>query len=209
MTQQTDSLIFDLDGTLWDATESVARAWQAARKQVDFDIREITQEDIRSVAGMQHNLIYDKFFPDLDDAQKKQLMEISGREEMAHLKKYGGTLFTGMRETLDYLHDKYKLFIVSNCQDGYIEAFYEFHQLSHLFQDHECSGRTGNPKGENLKDVIERNNLRNPVYIGDTKGDYEASIKADVPFVYAAYGFGQVPDFTYKAASPAELKQLF
>ena len=209
MIQQTDSLIFDLDGTLWDATESVARAWQAARKKVDFEIREITQEDIRSVAGMQHDLIYNKFFPDLDDAQKKELMELSGREEMAHLKKYGGPLFKGMKEALEYLHGKYKLFIVSNCQDGYIEAFYEFHQLSHLFRDHECSGRTGNPKGDNLKDVIRRNKLENSMYVGDTKGDYDASVVAGVPFVYAGYGFGKVPDYEVRLDKPADLIKFF
>lgn len=209
MIKNTDSLIFDLDGTLWDATETVARAWQAARKQVDFEIREITQEDIRGVAGMQHDLIYNKFFPDLTDDQKKELMKISGREEMEHLKKYGGNLFRGIKDALEYLHGKYKLFIVSNCQDGYIEAFYDYHQISPLFRDHECSGRTGNPKGENLKAVVERNNLQHPVYVGDTKGDYEASVVAGVPFVYAAYGFGEVPDYAAYLASPADLKKLF
>ena len=209
MNKQTDSLIFDLDGTLWDATDTVARAWNSARKQVDFEIQEITQEDIRSVAGMQHDLIYNKFFPHLSDAQKKELMEISGREEMQHLKKYGGRLFTGMKETLEYLQSKYKLFIVSNCQDGYIEAFYEYNNLDYLFKDHECSGRTGNPKGDNLKDVIQRNNLQNPVYVGDTSGDYEASVVAKVPFVYASYGFGQVQDYTHVLTSPADLSNLF
>jgi len=209
MSQQTDSLIFDLDGTLWDATETVARAWREARKQVDFEIQEITREDIRSVAGMQHDLIYDKLFPDLTDAQKKELMEISGREEMEHLKKYGGTRFPGVKEALEYLHTKYKLFIVSNCQDGYIEAFYDFNKLHHLFDDHECSGRTGNSKGENLKDVIRRNNLQNPVYVGDTKGDYEASLVANVPFVYAAYGFGKTPSYDIYLKAPTDLKRLF
>ncbi|NDK56621.1 HAD family hydrolase [Pontibacter fetidus] len=209
MNKQTDSLLFDLDGTLWDATETVARAWNSARRQVDFEVREIMQEDIRSVAGMQHDLIYNKFFPNLTDAQKKELMKVSGREEMQHLKKYGGELFSGMKETLQYLQRKYKLFIVSNCQDGYIEVFYDYHNLNYLFTDHECSGRTGNPKGENLKDVITRNNLHHPVYIGDTKGDYEASVVANVPFVFASYGFGQVPDYAHALTTPADLIKLF
>ena len=158
---------------------------------------------------MQHDLIYNKFFPDLTDDQKKQLMELSGREEMEHLKKYGGPLFDDMKNVLTYLQSKYNLFIVSNCQDGYIEAFYDFHQLGPLFQDYECSGRTGNPKGENLKDVINRNKLQNPVYVGDTKGDYDASVEAGVPFIYAAYGFGKAPDYAAKLDAPTELRKLF
>lgn len=209
MNYKPDSLIFDLDGTLWDATETVARAWNAARKKVNFEVQAITQDDIRSVAGMQHDLIYDKFFPNLTDTQKKELMQVSGREEMEHLKTYGGELFKGMREALEYLHGKYKLFIVSNCQDGYIEAFFEYHDISHLFRDHECSGRTGRPKGENLEDVITRNNLQATLYAGDTKGDYEASQVAGVPFIFANYGFGQVPAYDIKINSPEELTRIF
>ena len=56
----------------------------------------------------------------------------------------------------------YKLFIVSNCQDGYIECFFKAHKLDKYFTDYECPGRTGLSKGENNKLIIERNNLKNP-----------------------------------------------
>jgi phosphoglycolate phosphatase len=48
-----DSIIFDLDGTLWDSTANVARAWQAANNQVKY-IREenIDQAMVRSITGM-------------------------------------------------------------------------------------------------------------------------------------------------------------
>lgn len=206
---KTDSIIFDLDGTLWDAADTVAKAWQAAKKQVDFEIQDITPEAIRNVAGMQHDLIFKKLFPDLSEAQQQELMEISGKEEMAHIRKYGGELYPNLTETLQYLQPTYKLFIVSNCQDGYIEAFLEFNELHTFFPDFECSGRTGNPKNENIRAIIQRNNLQNPVYIGDTSGDQQAAEKAGVPFIYARYGFGQLPKYEQHLDQFTDLKKLF
>lgn len=208
MNTQIDSIIFDLDGTLWDAAETVASAWKAAREQVGFEIQEITPEKIRSIAGTQHNLIFPMLFPQLNPQQQHELMEISGKEEMAHIKRYGGKLYQGLVETLQYLQPRYKLFIVSNCQDGYIEAFLEYHKLQPYFQDHECSGRTGNPKDVNLKAIIERNNLESPVYVGDTQGDFDASAKADVPFIYASYGYREVEQYEHRLEQIADLTKL-
>lgn len=71
---------------------------------------------------------------------------------------------------MDRLSDTYDLFIVSNCQDGYIESFYEYHKLERYFKDYENPGRTGLSKGENIKLVIDRNNLDAPVYVGIRTG---------------------------------------
>lgn len=38
--------------------------------------------------------------------------------------------------------------------------------------------------------VVERQNLKTACYIGDTAGDEDAAAKAGVPFLHAAYGFG-------------------
>ena len=44
--------------------------------------------------------------------------------------------------------------------------------MAEYFEDFECAGNTGKPKGENNKLVIERNNLKSPVYVGDTQGGF-------------------------------------
>ncbi|MDX5421273.1 MAG: HAD family hydrolase [Hymenobacteraceae bacterium] len=209
MERDVDSLIFDLDGTLWDASETVARAWRAAKSRIDFEIKDITAEDIRAVAGIQHELVYQKLFPNLSKEQHEELEKVSSEEELAHIRKFGGKLYEGMKQTLEYLHDKYKLFIVSNCQEGYIEAFLDFHDLHHYFDDHESSGSTGHPKDENLKTIVSRHSLQSPVYVGDTQGDYEASSKAGIPFVYARYGYREVERYHISISSPKELTELF
>ena len=50
--------------------------------------------------------------------------------------------------------------------------------------------------------------MKNPIYVGDTNGDMEASYYAGIPFVYAAYGFGDVESFDYKIDDISELLNI-
>ena len=110
-----------------------------------------------------------------------------------------------MENVLAELSQKYELFIVSNCQSGYIETFLQYHKLERYFTDYECPGGTGREKGENIRIVIDRNNLEKAVYIGDTQGDYESAVFAGIPFIHAAYGFGNVEADVPKIKSIGEI----
>ncbi len=189
-----DSIIFDLDGTLWDSTANVALAWQAAVDQVDYIDEEMTIARIRSITGMTYDAIFDKLFPDLDIAQRKEVQTLCGKSELEILHTKGGELYPRLEETLKYLGAKYKLYIVSNCQSGYIEVFLDLNQMHPYFLGHQCFGTKGNPKADNIKDIVNDNKLEAPVYIGDTMGDYSAAKQAGVPFIFASYGFGAVAD---------------
>jgi phosphoglycolate phosphatase len=190
---QFDSIIFDLDGTLWDSTANVAQAWQAANNQVKY-IREdnIDQAMVRSITGMTYVTIFEKLFPYLSAQQMEEFMGICAVKEIEMLESHGGDLYPQLEETLQYLSTKYKLFIVSNCQSNYIETFIRFSGLGHYFMGHQCFGTKGQPKAENIKDIVNDHNLKAPVYVGDTMGDFTSSHKAGVPFIFASYGFGVV-----------------
>ncbi len=206
-----DSIIFDLDGTLWDSTDTVLLAWNSLMKDYKQINRDITKEDLQSVMGLQVPEIGKKLFPDLNDQERNRFLEESCLVENTFLGEQGGVLFDQVEDVLRILSQKYKLFIVSNCQDGYIEAFYKFHQLEKYFTDYENPGRTGLSKGENIKLIMERNHLTKPVYVGDTEGDRKAAQFAGIPFVYAKYGFGQVNEYDYDYAIETfdELVKLF
>src|SRR5258707_9655497 len=118
-----DSIIFDLDGTLWDSSNNVALAWQQAIEQVDYVDEVMTVEKVRSITGLAYNVIFDKLFPYLDAEKRTDLMAICAKVELEILHTRGGELYPSLDETLDYLASKYRLFIVSNCQRGYIEVF--------------------------------------------------------------------------------------
>jgi phosphoglycolate phosphatase len=189
-----DSIIFDLDGTLWDSTNNVALAWQHAIEQVDYVDEVMTQARVRSITGMAYNVIFDKLFPHLDAEKRNELMAICAKSELEILHTKGGELYPSLDETLSHLASKYKLFIVSNCQTGYIEVFLKLSQMGHYFMGHQCYGTKGNPKSENIKDIVNDYKLTAPVYVGDTMGDYDAATKAGVPFIFADYGFGKVEE---------------
>lgn len=202
-------MIFDLDGTLWDSTETVLLAWNSMMKDDNKIKREITKEDLQSVMGLQVPEIGKRLFPDLDESTRNRFLEESCLVENTFIGEKGGILYENVEDVLKVLSQKYKLFIVSNCQDGYIEAFYQYHQLGKYFSDYENPGRTGLSKGENIKLIMQRNHLLQPVYVGDTEGDRKAAQYAGIPFVYARYGFGQVSEYDYKINSVDELMKIF
>jgi phosphoglycolate phosphatase len=149
---------------------------------------------VRSITGMTYKAIFEKLFPYLTAEQCEEFMAICGKKEIEMLQKNGGQLYPHLEETLQYLFPKYKLFIVSNCQNDYIETFLNFSQLGHFFAGHQCYGTKHEPKWENIKDIVNDNQLKAPVYIGDTLGDFQATQKAGVPFIFASYGFGKVEE---------------
>ena len=203
-----DSIIFDLDGTLWDSTDAVLKAWASVIEDAKDVKQEITREDLQGIMGLQIKEIGDKFFPYLDENRRLEILEICCTEERELLRKEGGVLFPKLESILSTLSEKYELFIVSNCQCGYIESFLEYHKLSCYFKDIECAGNTGLSKGENIKRVIERNKLKQSIYVGDTQGDCDGAKLAGIPFVYAAYGFGKVESYDKKIGSIEELLKL-
>ncbi|MDN3547126.1 HAD family hydrolase [Mucilaginibacter aquaedulcis] len=189
-----DSIIFDLDGTLWDSTANVALAWQAAIAQVDYIDEEMTVDRVRSITGMTYDAIFDKLFPNLNPQQRKEVQTLCGISELEILHTKGGELYPQLEETLKQLALKYKLYIVSNCQSGYIELFLDLNNMHTHFLAHQCFGTKGNPKADNIKDIVNDHQLKAPVYVGDTMGDYSAATQAGVPFIFASYGFGTVPN---------------
>ncbi|MBQ8185970.1 MAG: HAD family hydrolase [Clostridia bacterium] len=194
MTQIRDSVLFDLDGTLWDATGVTADAWVrvlAAHPGLSPAVP-MTVENVRKYMGLTNEELAEIFFPDLAFDDAFALMMESCDWENRLLPECGGILYDGVEETLRALHEKgVRLFIVSNCQDGYIEAFIRAHRMDGVIMDWECTGRTGKCKADNIRDVIRRNSLHDPVYVGDTVSDKTGADGAGIPLIYAKYGFGE------------------
>ena len=204
-----DSLIFDLDGTLWNSSETVAEAWNNALEKSGYPLR-ITGADVLKHMGKAMDVIMrDVFGADISDEAVAEFLEMLSATEISYIEKKGGVLFPRLEETLALLKKKYRLFIVSNCQKGYIEAFLKAHGLSEYFEGFMCWGDTMLPKGETNKQLISRYSLRNPVYIGDTEGDRVSAETAGIPFVHAAYGFGEVSAYDYKISAFRELAVIF
>ena len=203
-----DGIIFDLDGTLWDSTAEVAKTWTSVIAKYNLNRKEVTVEDLKPCMGKLLDEIASILLPELDPKKQMQVIKECCEYENEYLGEYGATLYDKLEDTLKELSKNHKLFIVSNCQDCYIECFFKAHKLDKYFIDYECPGRTGLPKGENIKLIVERNNLKNPVYVGDTQGDANAAKLANVPFIFAKYGFGNVDEFFNSIESFDELLEI-
>ncbi len=185
-------IIFDMDGTLWDSSEGVADSWTEVIARQYTDQRIITAEEIRSVMGLTMDKLAEAMFPELAEERRMQLLEKCCENENRYLLEHGGVLYPGLEATWNQLRDEYFLYIVSNCQTGYIETFLKHYGFEHYFEDIECYGNNGLEKGENIRNLVGRNGLTFAVYVGDTQGDYDASQAAGVHFIHAEYGFGQI-----------------
>ena len=185
-------IIFDMDGTLWDSAAGVAESWNEAILAYGYKREPLTAGDIQSVMGKTMEDIADILFPELNVMQRKELLDLCCRLENDYLRRHGGVLYPDIRKTMEKLKVNYHLYIVSNCQAGYIEAFLDYYKFHDLIEDIECYGNNDKPKGENIALLYQRNNLEDAVYVGDIQGDYDASMSAGVRFIHAGYGFGKV-----------------
>ena len=201
-------ILFDLDGTLWDSSEAVIAAWnEVIDRQPDFH-KKGTIEDMMSLMGKTMTEIAYEFFDTVPKERAIELMELCTDHENEYLRSHGGVLMPGLIETLEELSKKYFLAIVSNCQQGYIEAFLAYYGLEKYFDDHEDFGTTQKPKSDNIALVMERNNLEKTLYVGDIQGDCDSAVKAGATFVHASYGYGKVPSAEYRIGSFPELMDV-
>lgn len=203
-----DGIIFDVDGTLWDSTPQVAKSWNRAISEHSDIEMDITPELLKTLFGRPMNVIMEKLFPTLSPEEQLRLGDICMDYENQFLEKEPGTLFEGVYETFQTLADSYPIYIVSNCQCGYIEICIKSTGLDVFVKDHLCFGETNAPKSETIRLLMERNNLKDVVYVGDTIGDYNACKSANVPFIFAKYGFGDAPEATWEINSMSELPEL-
>ena len=201
-------IIFDLDGTMWDSSEEVAEAYNIALEKTDLPQR-FTKSDIMSSMGKTMVEIAHIFFDSEGPDRAVDIMQKCIDEENEYLKTHSGKVYGGLEEALKELKERgFFIACVSNCQAGYIEAFYRATGLGKYFDDKECWGGTGLEKAENIRLVVKRNALERAVYVGDTLGDYNSADSAGVGFIHAAYGFGKVPDGAPSISSPSELADL-
>ena len=184
-----DALIFDIDGTLWDSCEAVRRSWRQSlrRRYGCFGSPDLSQ--VRSIMGLGPDEIAQKLFSRFG-TRAREVFDALSEDECAYLAEHGAELYPGVPETLRALSASRRLFLVSNCQRGYIEAFLTACGFEGLFEERLCAGVTGLDKSGNLQKLLRERSLTRAVFVGDTHSDERASREAGCAFIHAAYGFG-------------------
>lgn len=199
-----DGIIFDLDGTLWDACRVVSESWGETLRRKYGITDGPTASAVKSIMGMTADEIAAALFSGFG-ARAREICLACIHGENEYIAGHGGDLYPGAPEMLAALADRCPLFIVSNCLDGYIECFLRASGLGAYFRDWACEGSTGLKKAGNIALIVGRHGLRNPLYIGDTVMDERSAREAGCLFLHAAYGFGTAETPDAAVDSPAQI----
>ena len=204
-----ESLIFDIDGTLWDSRQLVAEGYNLQLEKEGLQHLFVTAEDLRPLFGKVMTEIADNILASIAPSERYELMERCMKTENDYLFanecKIG---YPKVKETLEALSKKYRLFIVSNSQCGYPELCIEKLGLGEYIEGHMCFGDTGTSRGKTIRTLIDKHNIGSCIYIGDTQGDLEACKEAGIPFIFCAYGLGKAESWDAKIDSIEELLNM-
>ena len=204
-----ESLIFDIDGTLWDSRALVAEGYNIQLRAEGLDHLCTDAEQLKSLFGKVMTEIGDALFESIPVPERYALMERCMATENRYLEENECRIgYPKVKETMEELAKRHRLFIVSNSQRGYPELCIEKLGLSEYFSGHLCFGDTGTCKGETIQRLMAQHGVESACYIGDTQGDYEAAVTAGIPFVWCTYGFGTPDGYELKVDSFEQLKEV-
>ena len=117
-----ECLIFDVDGTLWDACDNILIAQnEVISKELGID-NYLNMDILNRVMGLELEEIARVFFPQLEEKYAIELTNKGMANEAKYLSEHGGNMYDQVPETLEELSKKYRLFIITNgvksTQDG-------------------------------------------------------------------------------------------
>ena len=204
-----ETLIFDIDGTLWDSRALVAEGYNIQLRQEGLDHLCVTAQDLKPLFGKVMTEIADVILASIPLPERYALMDRCMATENEYLHQNPCRIgYPGIKQTMAALAKDHRLFIVSNSQCGYPELCIEKLGLGEYISGHLCFGDTGTEKGETIRRLMERHGITDACYIGDTQGDCDAADNAGIPFIFAAYGFGTPSHYEAKIDKFEDLLML-
>lgn len=194
-------IVFDLDGTLIDSARDLAES--IGELLGDYGVPPLPLADVVTMVGEGAPMLVRRAMaragvnPPLDEALAR-FMLIYDRRLMDHTIPY-----EGIRETLALVLRRGPLAVLTNKplgpSIGILEALALRGFFSRVIGGDSEYGRKPDPKGLlSLHALAPRDQL---VMIGDSPADWKVAEAANVPFVFARFGFG-APKFSSPPATP-------
>ena len=109
-----DGVLFDLDGTLWNATEAIAVSWEMALRDAPDIPRPPTVRELEGVMGMTAEQLMAALFPHITKERGAELFARCCEVENEYLLQHGGKLYEGIEELLETLSKEVPLAFVRN-----------------------------------------------------------------------------------------------
>ena len=119
-------VIFDMDGTVWDSSENVAKSWTVKVQEAGYTDKVITREDIQRNMGKPMDAIADDLFTYTEKGPERDALRYACEEyENEYLRENGGIIYDGVLDTWATLKENgYHIYIVRDS-DG-CKAFTAF-----------------------------------------------------------------------------------
>jgi phosphoglycolate phosphatase len=133
-------------------------------------------------------------FPESAIQKYPNLVNALEKGERKIIEEEGGEFYQGILDGIPKIARSFPLFIVSNCQQWYLDCFFKHSNLRPHFRDTDCHGKSNICKADMIRHMVLKHKLVNPIYVGDTLMDKDSSRMAQVEFGYADYGFGELGD---------------
>ena len=92
-----DSLIFDMDGTLWDAVDTYAESWNIVFKQLGID-RIVRRNELAKMVGWEGKKVHAALMPDYDEEKRQYIYAKVNELRREILPKNGGILYEGVKD---------------------------------------------------------------------------------------------------------------
>lgn len=187
-----DNLIFDLDGTLFDSAPEILVCLKKALQLNNIDINDNLNKSIIGppLKETLKNLVQKKDTVKIDKIIEN-FIELYDSDYC-----YKTKLYKGVQETLKILGKKKKLILITNKRIVPTEKMLKNSKIIELFDNY----FSVDPNDQSKKDkttLISKTikdykiNPQNTAYIGDTMGDFIASKKNNIKFIFAEWGYGK------------------
>lgn len=188
--------IFDMDGTLFQASKVAAPAFEEAffyLRERGFAVPDTLEEgEVTGIFGQTHKRIWEILlgYTLPEDVQREADRLLLDRE-MAELREGVGSLYPGVENTLRLLVDAgATLTVASNGQQAYVEAIAEVFSIGGFFKKlYTASGFQMPSKVDLVRLILRENPCDRAVMVGDRETDVEAGRKNGLSTVGCAFGY--------------------
>ena len=188
MTRHFDLVVFDLDGTVMDSTDTIVTCIQQAARDLGF---EAPHDSVAShVIGLGLNDALQKAIPSLKPVEYPQLVQRYVTHWRA--REHEMALFAGMRELLDEIKARdVRLAVATGKSRAGLDRSMTHGGLDGVFDWSRCADEThSKPHPQMLHDLMGRFMIEpeRTLMIGDTTHDSQMAVNAGVAALSVTYG---------------------
>lgn len=190
------TVFFDYDGTLHDCMRIYGPAFRTAYaglvEEGRLPQRDFADDEISCWLGWTVRDMWETFAPGLPERVWRRAAHVVGDEMNRLLSEGGGALFAGVTDALDELKGAgLELAFLSNCGEGYRDEHRAAFGLDRWFDAYYCAGAyPGMEKWEIYARVCSNHPMPH-VVVGDRFHDIDVAVRAGIPAIGCAYGFGR------------------